>query len=39
MKFEGEKMSDKDKNPDFTLDIEEEIEFDDSIFEADDVET
>jgi len=35
MKFEGEKMSDKDKNPDFTLDIEEEIEFDDSIFEAD----
>ena len=28
-------MSDKDKNPDFTLDIEEEIEFDDSIFEAD----
>ena len=28
-------MSDKDKNPDFTLDIEEEIEFDDSIFEDD----
>lgn len=39
MKFEGEKMSDKDKNPDFTLDIEEEIEFDDSIFEADEDET
>lgn len=32
-------MSDKDKNPDFTLDIEEEIEFDDSIFEADEDKT
>ena len=32
-------MSDKDKNPDFTLDIEEEIEFDDSIFEEVEDET
>ena len=28
-------MSDKDKNPDFTIDVENELEFDDSIFEDD----
>lgn len=35
MKIEGGKMSDKEKNPDFTIEMEEELELDDSIFESD----